>query len=120
MEKGQKKWQLDPGIAKASIVRAQYRCEVSADHQTFTSRTTNQNYVEAHHLIPMKFQDEFVHSLDRKTNIFSLCPNCHRLLHHATLEEKEALLRRFFGARKDALQGDGVVMSLSKLIECYG
>ena len=30
--------------------------------------------MEAHHLIPMEFQDDFEHSIDVPENIISLCP----------------------------------------------
>ncbi|MGL4999965.1 MAG: HNH endonuclease [Cetobacterium sp.] len=46
------------------------------------SGTTNKQYMEAHHLIPMNAQDSFKNSLDVLGNVVSLCPNCHRMIHH--------------------------------------
>ncbi len=47
------------------------------------SRHTNRPYLEAHHLIPMSLQKDTQKKLDVLDNIFSLCPYCHRAIHHA-------------------------------------
>ena len=44
----------------------------------------------------MKEQYLFEYSLDVTGNIISLCPNCHRLFHHAKTEEKNKVIEFFF------------------------
>lgn len=116
---GRKKWKTNPGIAKAAIEKARYQCEASTEHTTFTSRVTNKNYVEAHHLVPMEFQEEFPWSLDVEANIVCLCPNCHRLLHHAAVDEKDELLTLLFQHRASLLEACGLSLTLSKLLKLY-
>ncbi|WP_243458158.1 hypothetical protein [Sporosarcina sp. Te-1] len=62
-------WPRDPGVAKESLVRANFLCEINSSHSTFKSNVTKENYVEAHHLIPMHSQVDFIHSLDVPGNI---------------------------------------------------
>ena len=61
---------------------AEYKCEISPQHITFTSKNTGHFYMEGHHAIPMRHQDKFTKSLDVYANIVCLCPICHRLLHY--------------------------------------
>ena len=89
-------WPRDPGISKGAIEKAEYLCENNPDHNTFTSKTTTRNYVEAHHLIPMKLQDSFSNGLDVTANILSLCPNCHDLFHYGNDDEKFVVLEKFY------------------------
>ena len=92
----------DQRIGKTRLKIAGYRCEINPDHKTFTSSVNVENYVEVHHLIPLTvpIQREFGDSrLDRMVYIFSLCPNCHRRVHHAVISEMEELLRELFKKR---------------------
>ena len=58
---------------KANALRkANFRCEISSKHQLFKSRITNQNYLEAHHLIPLKHADLFSFSLDASNSFLSI------------------------------------------------
>lgn len=118
-ERGRKKWKTNPGIAKACIINSSYECQVNPTHQTFTSKVTNENYVEAHHLIPMEFQDKFAWSLDVAANIIPICPNCHRLLHHATQAEQSELVQMLFGKRKAELTEAGISLSSGELTAFY-
>ncbi len=90
------KWKKDAGVARGVIEEKEYSCEYNDSHKTFIAKTTNNNYVEAHHLVPMKEQYLFEYSLDVTGNIISLCPNCHRLFHHAKTEEKNKVIEFFF------------------------
>ncbi len=113
-------WETKPGISKSALISAEFICEVDSSHNTFTSRVTNNKYVEAHHLIPMKFQNEFQNSLDHKSNIISVCPNCHRLLHHSIIKEKKEILSKLFNNRKEALDKGGISITEKKLMSYYG
>ena len=116
-QKGHKRWKKDAQIAKASIIDADYRCEVDSKHSTFKSKVTDRNYIEAHHLIPMSFQDKFPYSLDVEANIVAVCPNCHKLLHHAVLKEKSRIIEKLLNNRKNRLQDRGIVVSYGILID---
>jgi len=109
----------NPGVAKETLMNANYRCEINPIHLTFIAKNTGQNYTEAHHLIPMSMQNEFNNSLDVPGNIISLCPNCHRKLHYASLEDKEEMLTILYEKRKKSLEKFEIEISFKKLIEFY-
>jgi len=112
----------DPRIAKIRFLMSEYKCEVDPTHQTFTSRSTKKNFVEAHHLVPvrMDLQEKFGHiGLDHENNIVSLCPNCHRRLHHAISDEKEDTLRHLYRMRKKDLEKAGIHIKMARLISYY-
>ena len=69
-----RRWPRDPAIASSALELAHYQCKVDSTHLTFTSKRNGKPFVEAHHLIPMEFQDEFTYSLDVPENIIALCP----------------------------------------------
>lgn len=70
------------------------RCFFNKNHITFETKT-RKNYVEGHHIIPISLQDSFPNfSLDVKSNIIPLCPNCHKAIHLSTNEYKESLLQK--------------------------
>lgn len=83
-----------------ALKHANFQCEISASHESFVSKVTGKSYVEAHHLIQLAYQDEYENSLDVSSNIVSLCPNCHRLLHHAHIDDKRELLNSLLENRK--------------------
>ena len=65
-----------------------YECEYDKEHESFISRKTNKPYMEAHHLIPMEFQRQFIDSIDIEENIICLCSRCHNKLHYGVHPEK--------------------------------
>ena len=46
----------DPRVSGKAIRDSGYLCEADAGHLSFVARTTKNNFVEAHHLIPVQFQ----------------------------------------------------------------
>lgn len=116
-EKG--KWSRKGSIAKSAIESANFNCEVDQTHKTFTSRVTNNNFVEAHHLIPMEMQDKVKFSLDVPENILSLCPNCHSMFHHSHAVDVKKLLKHFFNQRKDSLMERGIKITIDELVKFY-
>ncbi len=114
-----KSWTKNPGIARQVLEGKNYQCEVNNSHITFTSEVTGRNYVECHHLIPMKIQDSFQNSLDVPANIIALCPNCHRLFHHAKNDEKANLIEKFHQERENKLRNFGICITISDLIRYY-
>lgn len=105
--------------AKKALEKANFLCEVDNTHITFISRATNKQYMEAHHLIPLQFQEEFLYSLDIPANIISLCPNCHRKLHLALINDKKKLLEKLLMNRNDTLKEFGIEINKDELFEIY-
>jgi len=117
--KGTSGWSTNPRFAKKAIVDADYQCEYDNSHLTFTSNTTEKNFVEAHHLIPMSAQDNFEFELDTPDNIIALCPNCHSKFHYAKEKEKINLMKFFLEKRIERLKERKIETSLDKLKKAY-
>ncbi len=112
-------WIRDPNIAYTALDNASFTCENSKEHVTFVSSKTGHQFVEAHHLIPMEFQDAFTFSIDVPENIISLCPNCHRAFHNSVDEIKLELVSKFYKQRCDLLLQRGIYIEYEELTECY-
>ena len=112
-------WKRDPAKAKEALEDASYLCQIDSGHHTFISEVTDKNFVEAHHLIPMKVQEDFKWSLDVPGNIVSLCPNCHRLIHHATKKERRKLVNMLFTKNSTLLNKYGISTTVEKLFDYY-
>ena len=120
-----KRYATDPRLAKTAIKNAGYVCELSGlignNHTTFNS-THGTKYLEAHHLVPMKAQKDFISSginLDRLENIVALCPNCHKAVHYGTKAEKIKYLRPLYKARIKKLNALGIKITFNILINEY-
>jgi predicted HNH restriction endonuclease len=113
-------WTRDKDLAKKALKRAKFQCEIDNQHISFISKTSGVSYMEAHHLVPLKRQNEIENSLDVLSNIVSLCPNCHRKIHHAEDKEKKQLLQNLFKQRKEDLFKQGVNITFDYLINSYG
>lgn len=105
--------------AKRALEEADFSCEVDITHKTFISKATNKQYMEAHHLVPLQFQEEFLYSLDIPANIVSVCPNCHRKLHFGFIEDKKEVLKKLFERKNDKLKEFGIVTNEDELFEIY-
>lgn len=112
-------WLRDRNISYTAILSANFKCENNREHKTFISDKTREQFVEAHHLIPMQFQDDFNLSLDVPENIISLCPNCHRAFHHADNETKKELVLKFHKNRDHKLTIRGIAITLDNLLKHY-
>ncbi|MFP3668867.1 HNH endonuclease [Priestia sp. SIMBA_032] len=100
--------------------RANYLCEFNAKHLHFISSTTQKNYVEAHHLIPLAFQKYFHNSLDVIENMVSLCVVCHKKIHHASnLKEKEEILSKLYDERVEGLKKRGIFIDYKNFLSYY-
>jgi 5-methylcytosine-specific restriction protein A len=116
---GRSNWVRNPEKAAEALSLAAYRCEVDPTHGTFISASSGNNFVEAHHLIPMRLQTNFTYSIDVPGNIVSLCPNCHRAIHHAVKDVRTLLVTKLFERRRDKLEKFGISMTLKDLIRQY-
>ena len=104
-------------IVRQVLIAEHFQCEYDSSHRTFTSAAYKMPYMEGHHLIPLKKQDHFEYSLDVYANIFSLCPICHRLLHHGVQSEKKPVWRKLFNERKERLEESGIRLGAKEFLE---
>jgi 5-methylcytosine-specific restriction protein A len=109
----------DPGLSKGALESANYQCEYDSSHMYFISESTKENYVEAHHLIPLSKQREFNYSLDVSANIVSLCPVCHKKIHHAEDVVREPIIKHLLNARINRLNDAGIGISPNNLLKMY-
>lgn len=71
----------------------------------FISSVTGENYVEAHHLVPIKYSDLFDGiNIDVEENIISLCVVCHKKLHHGNLDDIIPIITKLYNERNEALK----------------
>lgn len=112
-------WSRDSNNAFMAIQNANFTCENDLNHKTFISVKTGNQFVEAHHLIPIEFQDRYQYSIDVPENIISLCPNCHRAFHSSTNEVKDILIAKFIGKRKPLLLKRGIGVEDEQLLKFY-
>lgn len=100
--------------------RSNYRCiledsENCADHY-FTSKKDNQNYMEVHHFIPREFASEFEHTIEILDNYVTLCPCCHRKIHHAVDRERKSMIMTIYSKRKEKLEQHGLYIASPKQV----
>lgn len=99
-------------IIKNQVLKlANYECEIDTRHKTFVAKSSGQQYMEGHHMIPMKKQPAFNTSLDIYANVVCLCPVCHRLMHHGLDDCKKTLLSQIYVARIERLANSGIRLS---------
>lgn len=116
---GKKHYPRSPSIARESLEQTKYTCVLDSTHNTFKTKSLDRNYVEAHHLIPLKYHDDFNYSLDVHANIVSLCPNCHRMVHLGQTNEVSSALEILYENRKKVLFEVGLELSLDELKSVY-
>lgn len=109
----------DHDIRQKALSSANWKCEISEAHRSFTSKNTGENYVESHHLIPIGHQGGFDIALDTPENIVALCPNCHKQIHHAVDEEKRDLIHVLYLKRIELLRSLGIEISLEEIYLIY-
>lgn len=107
-------------LVRQVLMAERYTCLYDAFHSTFTAERTRKPYMEGHHLIPMRAQEYFNYSIDVYANIVSLCPTCHRLLHHGVSQEKKPVLQRLFDMRKERLEESGIMVGKKEFFELVG
>lgn len=107
----------NPNIALYALEKANHQCEADCENLLFYAKSHNYFYTEGHHLIPLKYQSNFKNTLDIKDNIISLCPQCHRKLHHG--REIDGLLLQFFEKRHDSLKRQNLIITIEELLVMY-
>jgi hypothetical protein len=118
--RGTTSYKRDSKTSKTAIDTAKYKSEIDESHEDFISRVTGKNYVVAHHLIPMEYQDDFDdYSLDVEANIVSLCVTCHKRLHHAEYRVIKPLIEKLYDDRIDRLNDCKINLPKDKLLSYY-
>lgn len=113
----------DSKIVNTVIELVGYKCEyamsIGKKHNLFVGKSKHP-FMEGHHLVPMKAaKDFFPLNLDRPSNIVPLCPGCHALLHHASKDEREKVLKVLYENHIEQLNADGIYISFEKLLTRY-
>ena len=106
----------DRNVAIMRMKLSSFSCEYDSEHSLFISRFNRKPYLEAHHLIPIGLQGTFTESLDTVHNVFCLCPNCHRAVHHAEEAIARDILRKLFEKRPVL---DSFKLTISDLFTLY-
>lgn len=119
VEKNIKILNRNPFVSSNAINDANFQCEINSKHETFLNSGTKRQYVEGHHLIPLKYQSQFEYSLDVGANVISLCPNCHRRLHHGRKKDIREDVEILFNIRKERLIKCGLKINLDQLKDMY-
>lgn len=114
-----KVWSRNPKYATEAVADADYLCEINNQHKHFISKFNGENYVEAHHLIPMQYQEQFDNSLDIHANIVSICLVCHKKIHFGLFDKKKEILEKLFNSRRERLIKSGIYISLDELYSYY-
>ncbi|MBQ6509847.1 MAG: HNH endonuclease [Flexilinea sp.] len=106
------------GILRSQIlVIANYTCEINKNHETFIAEKTRHPFMESHHIIPMRFQNDFEYSLDVYANLICLCPICHRKIHYGLKQERKDMMKRILSDREERLIHSGISLCSEDIIE---
>ncbi len=93
----------NPDLILKRMQLSKFRCEFDPNHKLFVARATGSRYVEVHHVIPKQYQIEFYtkrhKDLCRLDNLCSLCPFCHRAIHHGEEPLARTILSALFDLR---------------------
>lgn len=119
-----KKYKRNPLLGKIAIQNAYYCCEKDARHETFTSAKTNKEFMEAHHLVPVMYQqqiwDKYEINVDCVENIISLCPNCHRAFHNGTKDVKAKMIENLYEKLLPRYKSIGFDITVDEIKRLYG
>lgn len=110
----------NPVESIAAKEKSNYKCEMDNSHVTFISAKNQMPYMEAHHLIPMAAQDYYENTIDFADNIVTLCPNCHRKIHHASLQEKAVMIDYLYQKHEKLYESHGIKINKKTLMNYYG
>lgn len=118
-ENSNSRYKTNTRLAKTVIKRHDYLCEIDSSHISFINRKDEQ-YMEAHHLLPMSSQKAFLPiNIDRTENIVCICPNCHRAIHYGSIDEKRQRLSKLYDIRENELKKSGINIDKPELLKLY-
>lgn len=108
----------DQRFALIAMKNNNWQCFFNNKHELF-KKDDGTPYLEAHHIIPMKYYGEFSVSIDQPCNIVPLCPNCHRKIHYAQKSARDKMIRSLFSHRVNDLKKHHINITLKKLLSYY-
>ena len=118
-----KKYKRNPLLGKIAIQKAYYCCEHNPNHETFISAKSHKNFMEAHHLVPVKYQQliwaKYSINVDCVENIVSLCPTCHRAFHNGTNEVKANIIEDVYQKLIPRYKSIGFNITLDEIKKLY-
>lgn len=118
-----KKYKRNPLLGKIAIQNAYYCCEKDARHETFESERTRKSFMEAHHLVPVMYQqeiwDKYEVNVDCVENIISLCPTCHRAFHNGTKEVRAKMIENLYEKLLPRYKSIGFNITLDEIKKLY-
>lgn len=117
-------YQRNQFLAKQMKVIANYSCEMGCDMSMRSFKDSeNKWYVETHHIIPMGLQSIFDRNIDVRENMVVLCPHHHKLIHQASMSEKQKMIDNIFSIKFSDDKNMNFLLSIKvdkkKLIEIY-
>lgn len=117
IEVTESKIQRDNLVLEHALSYAGHICELMCSNELFIRKSGDYYYTEGHHLIPLKYQNEFDYSLDVEANIVSLCPICHRQLHYGMANREK--LKVLYENRINRLEKCKIGISFNDLLRMY-
>jgi 5-methylcytosine-specific restriction protein A len=109
----------NPRRSRNALEAADFKCELDADHTTFVNKKSKKQYMEAHHLIPIREQGAFEYDIDVPENILCICPTCHRKIHLAEDRAKREILKQAYEKKQNQLPQRGIGIEFEALLEIY-
>ena len=106
-------------VRNNALESASFLCEINPTHKDFIASSTNKNYVEVHHLIPLAYQQYFKHNLDVVANSICLCTGCHKKLHLGKFVDKKEHLEYLYNNRQKELNRMNISISIEDLYSYY-
>lgn len=104
----EKREKTDSKLKATRIEKANFLCEINSEHKTFLNSTGKHQFLECHHIIPMKSQKNYPNKkLDGLFNLVALCPNCHAQVHYASDKEKREIFDKMYEIRKNEMTEKG-------------
>jgi len=119
LQRKNNRYSTDYRLSKTALANASFLCEIDNTHKTFKTKYKI-DYAEAHHLIPMKEQKNYLNvNIDRTENIICLCPTCHKAIHYAEVSYRNEKIMKMFNKRKELLKNVGINFDDDALIKMY-
>ena len=93
-------WKRDSAMAVKCLQNARYSCEAGFAEPSFIARKTGKRYLEVHHLVPLRYQDDLAtFNLNDPANLFALSPHAHRQIHYGELPDVRGLVESLLDRR---------------------
>lgn len=108
----------DQRVSLMAMENNNWHCFFNKQHKLFL-KEDGTPYLEAHHIIPMKYYGDFAVSIDQPCNIVPLCPNCHRKIHHAQKSERDKMIKTLYNYRENDLKKNHINVTLNALFGYY-